>query len=66
MGIEGLLQFMQPIIQPSHLSTLHHRTAAVDIMNWLYRAHYTCSSAIRDNSQPLAYLNYIQQMLDLF
>lgn len=50
MGIEGLLQFIQPLIHPCHLSTLRHHTAAIDIMSWLYRAHYSHAQRIRDNS----------------
>jgi 5'-3' exonuclease len=66
MGIDGLLKFLQPIITHEHLSTLKNTTAAIDIMNWIYRAYYLHAPDIRNNAQSTAYLNFIQQMLDLF
>jgi hypothetical protein len=40
MGIDGLLRFIHPIITHEHLSTFKNNTAAIDIMNWIYRAYY--------------------------
>ena len=65
MGVEGLLKFLAPIVQRQHLSSLRCQRAAVDIMSWIYKGCYVKSEAILDDSESVAYLEYVGQMLDL-
>jgi len=65
MGIEGLLNLLKPISIKQHISSLHHQTAAIDIMHWIYRACYGCTYELNQNITTFQYLQYIADMLEM-
>lgn len=65
MGVDGLLKFLQPIIKKEHLSSFRGKTAAIDIMSWLYRSLYNSADQMREDPQSIAFLFYLHQMMDL-
>jgi exonuclease-1 len=65
MGIDGLLKFLEPITVREHISSFQGKTAAIDIMSWLYKGCYRCAFELNQNIECNTFLFYIFEMLDL-
>lgn len=49
MGIDGLLQFLKPVVKREHISAYRNKRAAVDAMAWLYKGCYSCTFEMNQN-----------------
>ena len=49
MGIDGLLKLLDPLVLKEHISSFHDKTAAIDIMSWLYKGCYRCAFELNQN-----------------
>lgn len=65
MGISELLRKLGPITEAKHISDFANKTAAIDIMNWLYKGIYACAAQQAPESKSDLYLNYPLKMLAL-
>jgi exonuclease-1 len=65
MGISELLKIMKPIIIEKHLSDFKGKTAAVDMMAWIYRGVYASAVDIGHGKESDLYLNFPLKMLAL-
>lgn len=43
MGVQGLLQLLKPAQRETHIRDFEGKTAAVDVMTWLYKGAYSCA-----------------------
>lgn len=66
MGIHDLLKMFKPTMLKVNISQFRNKTAAVDMMTWLYRGVYSCSNELYLNSNITdLYLNYPLKMISL-
>jgi exonuclease-1 len=65
MGISELLKILKPVIVEKHLSEFKNKTAAVDMMGWIYRGVYACAVDIARGIKSDLYLNFPLKMLAL-
>jgi exonuclease-1 len=65
MGISELLRKLGPITTGKHISEFANKTAAIDIMNWLYKGLYACAAQQSPEAKSDLYLNYPLKMLAL-
>jgi len=65
MGISELLRKLGPITEGKHISEFANLTAAIDIMNWLYKGLYACAANTSQDEKSDLYLNYPLKMLAL-
>jgi len=65
MGINELLKILKPIITENHISTLKGKTAAVDMMAWIYRGVYASAVDHGQGKDSSLYLNFPLKMLAL-
>jgi 5''-3'' exonuclease (including N-terminal domain of PolI) len=65
MGIDGLLSFLKPTIKYGHISNFANKTAAVDVMAWLYRGAYSCALELATKQPTNNYLIFVYKMIQL-
>ncbi len=65
MGISELLRKLGPITEAKHISHFANKTAAIDIMNWLYKGLYACAAQQNQELKSDLYLNFPLKMLAL-
>lgn len=65
MGIIELLRKLGPITEAKHISEFANKTAAIDIMSWLYKGLYACAAQQNPEVKSDLYLNYPLKMLAL-
>jgi exonuclease-1 len=63
MGIQGLLQIIKPCMQERDMSHFAGKTAAIDIMVWLYKGAYSCSYELATGQATIEFLTYPLRML---
>ena len=51
MGIDGLLNFLKPIVQSEHISSFSGKTLGIDAFPWLYKG---CYSYVQEYEMDLA------------
>lgn len=65
MGINELLKILRPHIIEKHLSDFQGKTAAVDMMAWIYRGAYASAVDVNQGKKSDLYLNFPMKMLAL-
>ncbi|CDW73778.1 xpg family protein [Stylonychia lemnae] len=65
MGIQGLLQLLKPALRETKLSKYRSKTAAIDIMTWLYKGAYSCAYELGLEQQTFGFISYPIKMLKL-
>jgi len=65
MGISELLRKLGPITEAKHISDFSEKTAAIDIMSWLYKGLYAAASRMDTENKSDIYLNYPLKMIAL-
>jgi exonuclease-1 len=63
MGISELLKVLRPIIGEAHISEFRDKTAAIDIMAWVYKGVYASAVDIGKGIDSDIYLNFPVKML---
>ncbi|XP_072984800.1 exonuclease 1-like isoform X2 [Typha latifolia] len=68
MGIQNLLRFMKPFIDPVHIKKYAGERVGIDAYSWLHKGAYSCSMELCLNSQSNAarrYLKYFMHHINL-
>ncbi|KAF9623449.1 hypothetical protein IFM89_003033 [Coptis chinensis] len=68
MGIQNLLRFMKPFIQPVHIKKYGGKRVGIDAYSWLHKGAYSCSLELCVDSKSekkLQYLRYFMHRLNL-
>ncbi len=63
MGIQGLLQILKPCMVDVNMNQFKGKTAAIDIMVWLYKGAYSCSYELATGKPTIEFLSYPIRML---
>ena len=63
MGIQGLLPILKPCMREVQASEFKGKTAAIDVMVWLYKGAYSCSYELATGVKTLTFLAYPIKML---
>jgi exonuclease-1 len=63
MGISELLKVLKPILSEAHISEFKDKTAAIDIMAWIYRGVYASAVDLGKGIDSDIYLNFPVKML---
>ena len=63
MGIQGLLQILKPCMVDVDMKDFEGKSAAVDIMVWLYNGAYSCSYELGKGQVTVEFLSYPIHML---
>jgi exonuclease-1 len=65
MGIENLLLYLRPALEPVHISKYKGKTAAIDASCWLYKGCFSCAREINLKEPTTAYLHVLQKTINL-
>ena len=65
MGIQGLLTVLKPLTRDVHMKDFKNKTAAVDVMNWLYKGAYSCAYELCTDTDSFSYLAFPLKMLKM-
>ncbi|KAM3380407.1 exonuclease 1 isoform X1 [Capsicum galapagoense] len=68
MGIQGLLRFMKPYVEPVHIKKYAGKRVGIDAYGWLHKGAYSCSMELYLNSEgdkKLQYLNYFMHRINM-
>nr|CAD1842687.1 unnamed protein product [Ananas comosus var. bracteatus] len=68
MGIQNLLRFMRPFIEPVHIKKYSGKRVGIDAYSWMHKGAYSCSMELCLGSQCDAakrYLKYFMHHINL-
>nr|XP_029119233.1 exonuclease 1 isoform X2 [Elaeis guineensis] len=68
MGIQNLLRFLKPFIEPVHIKKYSGKRVGIDAYSWLHKGAYSCSMELCLNAQTDAakrYLKYFMHHINL-
>ncbi|KAJ3692785.1 hypothetical protein LUZ60_011880 [Juncus effusus] len=68
MGIQNLLRFMKPFIEPVHIKKYAGQRVGIDAYSWLHKGAYSCSLELCMKPKSEAakrYLNYFMNHINL-